>query len=357
MATAGRPVGAVTLTVARTDERRLRGRLVSLAPRRPPRRWTDAASADILARHRHLVPEPGRRLVAARAQVTSTGMVVIMLAERGHAPCVVLKLPLGTGAARALARETVALEALHAEDRLGSWRRLVPRPLAAGSLDGQPYRLDGVLPGRPMRDSPTSGALRDAAHAIGDLQGLTSAELPSVAERCLRWVDLPLQELEQRSGPRGPARLAARRLRRELHAALADWPGAAGVAHGDFWLGNILFDGSPTGVVDWESWGACELPLHDLLHLLLYTRRSRSRMELGEIVARQLSDGGWSGLERELLSGHEAWCDGDTGLQRPALLLYWLRHAAVHARQQPQRVGYRYRLWEQRNLLPVVAAL
>ena len=42
---------------------------------------------------------------------------------------------------------------------------------------------------------------------------------------------------------------------------------------------------------------------------------------------------------------------------RHALLLYWLRHAALHTRQQRAPVGYRYRLWERRNLHPVLAAL
>jgi hypothetical protein len=37
------------------------------------------------------------------------------------------------------------------------------------------------------------------------------------------------------------------------------------------------------------------------------------------------------------------------------LLLYWLRHVALHARQQSQQVGYRYRLWERRNVEPVLA--
>ena len=40
---------------------------------------------------------------------------------------------------------------------------------------------------------------------------------------------------------------------------------------------------------------------------------------------------------------------------RHALLLYWLRHAATHARQQDRGDAYRYRLWERRNVCSVVA--
>ncbi len=294
-------------------------------------------------------------------------MMVVMLASREGTPCAVLKLPLVGPAERGLQRETIALEALGADERLRSWRgRLAPRPLAHGNLDGQPYRLDTALAGQPPGEpgpstAKTAAQLRAAVAAIGQLHELTASELPSESDRCAHWVDLHLHELESRSGLRGPALEAGRRLRRELHGAVCSWPGTAAAVHGDFWLGNLLFDergnGGLTGIVDWESWGACELPFHDLLHLLLYARRATSGLELGEIVARHLQGGRWSAFERELLERHGSWNAEQPSTGRHALLLYWLRHAAIHARQQPRRPGYRYRLWERRNLLPVVAAL
>ena len=42
------------------------------------------------------------------------------------------------------------------------------------------------------------------------------------------------------------------------------------------------------GIVDWEASTAVELPLHDLLHLLLSTRRLRTGRELGHIICEQL---------------------------------------------------------------------
>ncbi len=288
-----------------------------------------------------------------------------MLAASDGTPGAVLKLPLAGPAERGLQRETTALDALAADDRLRSWRRLAPRPLARGSLDGQPYRLDTALPGQSPGESrlsavKTQARLGAAAAAIAQLHELTASELPSESDRCAHWVDLHLHELESRSGRRGPALEAGRRLRRELHGAVRSWPGTAAAVHGDFWLGNLLLDepgDGLTGIVDWESWGACELPFHDLLHLLLYARRATSGLELGEIVARHLQGGRWSPCERELLERHGSWNAEQPPTGRHALLLYWLRHAAIHARQQPRRPGYRYRLWERRNLLPVVAAL
>lgn len=59
----------------------------------------------------------------------------------------------------------------------------------------------------------------------------------------------------------------------------------AQVAHGDFWLGNVLFRGNEvTGVIDWEWTHKEGILLADALHMLL---RSRS-MELGTSFANDL---------------------------------------------------------------------
>src|SRR2546430_10380749 len=97
--------------------------------------------------------------------------------------------------------------------------------------------------------------------------------------------------------------------------------------------------------------------MHDLLHLMLYTGRLVTGQELGQIVAGQLSGGSWSPEEHRMFDAYGAWRHDGSLSDRHALLLYWLRHAALHARQQRAPVGYRYRLWERRNLHPVLAAL
>ncbi len=40
-------------------------------------------------------------------------------------------------------------------------------------------------------------------------------------------------------------------------------------AHGDFWLGNVLFDGDAFGVVDWEHYGYYPIPFFDYLTLMV----------------------------------------------------------------------------------------
>jgi Phosphotransferase enzyme family len=175
-----------------------------------------------------------------------------------------------------------------------------------------------------------------------------------------RWVDAHLDELSRHGGRNKPLAGGLERLRDELCDALEGITFSAAWIHGDYWLGNLLFSGEPStpaGIVDWDAAAPIELPLHDLLHLLLYTRRLVTGEELGQIVRRQLSGGAWSSQERRLLDRYGAWRHDGSLSDRHALLLYWLRHVALHARQQRPPVGYRYRLWERRNVDPVLAAL
>lgn len=342
---------------------------VPVAPRRLWR-WDRAARAlapEILAKYRESLPG-SRGAVVSHAELTSTGMAVVFLAPIGEPPCAVLKMPLTAGAVRGLERETMALEALHADDRLGEWRSLLPRPCGHGSIEGQAYRVDSPLPGRsiPQRSMVTAdpgGAWRAAAETICRLHDATATKLPEDFDGAEQWVDTHLRELGSRSAWRGTMLVAAERLRDELHAALADWTGHAGAIHGDYWLGNLLFaEGgtvgeTPAGIVDWDAWAPLELPLHDILHLLLHTRGLRTRRELGDLVVRQLRGPEWTSQERQVLDRWDMGNPSGSLGERHALLLYWLRQTAMHARQQPRQVGYRYRLWERRNVLSVMAAL
>jgi aminoglycoside phosphotransferase (APT) family kinase protein len=349
-----RPAGSVRIPVAQRRVRR-RDRVVrALAP-------------EILAKHSESLPT-SRGAVVSHAELTSTGMAVVFLARiAGEPPCAVLKMPLTAGALRGLERETLALEALHADGRLGEWRSLLPRPCVCGSIEGQAYRVDSALPGRPIPErlmaADPGGAWRAAAETIGHLHAVTATRLPDDFDRAEQWVDTHLRELESRSAWRGPMLVAAERLRDELHAALADWTGKAAAIHGDYWLGNLLFaeggapDQTPAGIVDWDAWAPLELPLHDLVHLLLHTRGLRTRRELGDLVVRQLREPEWTSQERQVLDRWDLGSALGSLAERHALLLYWLRQTAMHARQQPRQIGYRYRVWERRNVLSVLAAL
>jgi aminoglycoside phosphotransferase (APT) family kinase protein len=304
---------------------------------------------------------PDGSLVCA-GERTSTGVAVVKLARPGAPPGAVLKLAASAQGKRALARETETLATLDADERLGAWRDLLPRPSVQGTLQGHLYRIDAALGGSAVTNTPAGGVVRAlgaAADAIAVLHDRTATTVGGGQQLAERWVDAPLRELlrHARPGPRSADRL--HRLRDELHAALGTGSFPAAWIHGDFWLGNLLFDRTllPTGIVDWEAAAPLELPLHDVLHLLLYTRRLTTGRELGQMLCEQLVEKSWSAAERALLERQPAWQARGGLTERHVLLLYWLRHAAVHARQHGSRVGCSYRLWERRNVLPVLASL
>ncbi len=74
----------------------------------------------------------------------------------------------------------------------------------------------------------------------------------------------------------------------QWHSSLAI-PG--GVAHGDFWLGNVLFSGdSVSGIIDWEWAHADGLRLVDALHLLLMSYSVFRNISIAEMLRSFWSD-------------------------------------------------------------------
>jgi aminoglycoside phosphotransferase (APT) family kinase protein len=319
----------------------------------------------ILATESRSLPRDAVRAVVARAQLTSTDMAVLMLAPVREPPCLVVKMPMSAEAVDGLERETGALTALRADLRLGAWRDLIPRPCTSGQVGVQSYRIDAALTGGPILDRVKHAAARGVmletgAETIDVLHRTTATRVFCDAGLARRWVDEPVDELLRHGGRRRSLAPGLERLRAELHEALGGGMFFAAWIHGDYWLGNLLFSverSAPAGIVDWDRAAPLELPLHDLLHLLLYTRRLVSGEELGQVIRRQLTGAAWSPQEQRLLDRYAAWRRDGSLSDRNALLLYWLRHVALHARQQPSPAGYRYRLWERRNVDPILAVL
>ena len=303
-------------------------------------------------------------LVVSNAQATSTGMAIVSMGPTGGFPRFVLKMPMTHQAEEGLRRETRVLANLHADERLGDWRQLIPRPITQGTAGRWVYRVDAALAGAPAADGVARqggrGPLQEtAAETIHFLHRATTRTVHGDRALAERWVDARLHDLWPRGLRRGSLRSRCTRLRDELHGAVLGRALRTSWVHGDFWLGNLLLsqDGSIRGIVDWDAASPDELALHDVMHLLLYTRRMATGQELGLIVRNQLREAAWSHDELALLERYGAWCHQGALSDRHALLLYWLRQVAAHARQQSGRGGPRYRLWERRNVRPVLAEL
>jgi aminoglycoside phosphotransferase (APT) family kinase protein len=170
--------------------------------------------------------------------------------------------------------------------------------------------------------------LLGATRVIGDLHARTCEQTLLDHAAVEAWVDAPLRRLAVFSAtrPRRDRLLdAVRRMREELVVALAGRTVRTSWIHGDFWPGNLLAapPGAVTGVVDWDRAAARQLPLHDLLHLHVFSRRLARGDELGEVVVHALHCGIGEALDvpdAEVAT----WLDGIP--QRSAVLLYWLRH-------------------------------
>jgi aminoglycoside phosphotransferase (APT) family kinase protein len=306
-------------------------------------------------------------LVVSGVQRTATGVAIVALSADSGPPAAIVKLALTDAARDRLELETKILQALHADDRLDHWRKLIPQPIGAGTFRGKRYRVDGPLEGGSVTNSLGSrrfrrAVLHEAADALGVLHGATAQTLAGGPNLGRKWVTVHVRELSRVTGRDPRLRLALGRLRDELYGVLGDGVFDASRVHGDYWPGNLLFSrvASPrlalSGIVDWDASGAAESPLHDVLHLALYTTRLTSGRELGEIVSERLCGPEWSADERDVFTSYAgpAW---EQLSDRHALLLYWLRQMSLHIRQQATIGGWRLMLWQRRNVRPVLESL
>jgi len=132
----------------------------------------------------------GPRTVIAGSQLTSTNVAVIVMARPDDGASAVLKIPMTAQAAQGMERESRILAMLHSDERLGDWRRLIPRPRATGALNGRRYRIDVRLRGDVVRgrmtDHKTAHRLLEAAaETIHGLHRATATEVEADAEEAL----------------------------------------------------------------------------------------------------------------------------------------------------------------------------
>jgi len=145
----------------------------------------------------------------------------------------------------------------------------VPSLLGAGTMLGVGWSTEAELPGLPVRT--VSRELLDQVVAWASSLPPSGGTAAAPEERL---------ELIMRSFPRWAVDLGPALQRAQERAR--DVPGV--LEHGDLWAGNLLAsEGQLTGVVDWDNWHPAGVPGSDLLHLVAMTRRSQTRLELGEL--------------------------------------------------------------------------
>lgn len=294
--------------------------------------------------------EPAAGALCVRsALITRSDIVAAMIADRAAGETrMVLKLPLTPDAERSTTGHRQVVMMLHRMPALRAFCALVPRPIAWGDYAGRPYYLETALPGTGAADKVRRHAepvwmKRDAACLIrqlhlGTLQRrvvddtlfarLAGDDLALMRRLAARWPEAALlhRQLDQ----------LEELLRAQLHARELPFSWT----HGDFWPGNLLLrntDSAVNGIVDWDRAAADQMPLHDLLHLLAYTRKMQRGSELGEEIVSYLLPAAFDNCERTLIKDAMEQLDLPKSAQffQAITLLYWLRFAAANLSRYP----------------------
>ncbi len=271
---------------------------------------------------------------------TQTNVAVIAVGPVGQPPSVVLKLPHTKESLASLQRQRNVQATLHADPRLQEWQGLLPKPVAAGEFAGQFYVAEQAMPGRTALSLLTDPAARlriqtASAAASRELHQRTASSVVVNTAMLERWIDEPLlriRRVKARLSPTERSEAAIERLRTALYDALGGRTVCVSWIHGDLWPGNMLVDpyGRLLGLVDWDRAEPDGLPLHDVLHLLLITRKL-VRQHWGEtdIVAALLGGVDWTAHERALLDAATPALPSDMIEEWAMMLLYWLRYTAA----------------------------
>jgi len=263
----------------------------------------------------------------------------------------VLKVAASDSGVDSLRREVEVLRRLSSDERLGSWRSMLPVPWQAGGIGGGgAFLLTNRLPGGRLHPGMARRITASAFYAIAPLHNLDRAVRPADETLLRYWVDEPVAEIARVLEDTA----SLDRIAVSLHEYLAGRLVTLGWTHGDFYSGNVLAgrDGLVTGIVDWSQARERDLLALDLVFWLLtvpapgpgYPRSFGSRVASG---LRQP----WTMAESGLIG---TVIDGEPISKRVLLLLAWLRHVAGNLEKSDRYADSV--LWARRNITPVLKA-
>ncbi|MEO7910341.1 MAG: aminoglycoside phosphotransferase family protein [Roseiflexaceae bacterium] len=301
-----------------------------------------------LARDGQLGPDAESLHITSTVLTRSDVLVALIGARTQAEPRLVLKLPLTPDAERSTSDHRQVVVTLHELPELQAFCEFVPRAIAWGDLQDHPYYLETALPGVGAADlvrghAEPASMLQDAARLIGKLH-LGTVQRRVVDEALFaRLAGDDLALLRQMSVGWPEAALLRQKLNQLdelLRSQIAGHELPFSWTHGDFWPGNLLIQPATEaigGVVDWDRASADQIPLHDLLHLLAYTRKLQRRSELGDEIVSYLLPAVFDKYERSLVKEAIEQLDLPTSGEffRAITLLYWLRFAATNLSRYP----------------------
>jgi aminoglycoside phosphotransferase (APT) family kinase protein len=195
-----------------------------------------------------------------------------------------------------------------------------------------------------------------------------------------RWVDGTLELIEKRLAmfmrdPRKSRAIA--RMRDDQHRFWQGLTVPLGLGHGDYYVGNLLFEGpaaagsvsrradappscSVSAILDWEGLSTDAPPGLDAVYLAITSQATFSEDNIGGVVADLISHPVWRDEDLSYLSGatlaaetYPGWpLDRDTN--RTLACLAWLRH--IHCNLQKSEHYSTNLLWIESNVGQVLRA-
>ncbi|MCW2716429.1 phosphotransferase [Pseudonocardia sp.] len=332
---------------------------IATAPWLPPvlRRPVTALRAAALLRRVQDVAEAeagGPCVLGARLSGGSD-TVVVSVEPTPDGPRTVLKTSDSTQGRVQLRRQTDVLRTLHADERLGVWRKLLPGVVGDADARGAYTVLETRMPGAggaaALLDPARSALFRaSAVDAITELHRRTADLVVAGSSELDAWVHEPMTAvtaaLPRRARPqaRRMADLLADRVRGRLVAVA--W------THGDYTPENVLSDpdGRVSGIVDWGQSRRDGLAVLDVVTFSLTAQRTSGGEEMGAVVLHRIVEP--SPAEDDLLLRAQQTTGGRSLDPTTLTLLGWLQHVAQNLSKSGAFAANP--VWVRRNLVAVV---
>ena len=287
---------------------------------------------------RHVVEDVSARLGhpcdLIDVHATRTGSLTIRArADNAY----VAKLPLQASTEPRLRQNAETLQSLGTAEWMTPFLLArCPALVLTGTADGHFYSVETTVPGHDGASILKAGGSADDMILSAErfLSKLQKASLVAGPQR-------PRWDESFQSAVRRVERMAARvgsadtydRLVQDISTRLSKQIIPSVFSHGNFWLGNSLFDsdGHLTGVIDWDCADACSLPAIDLIYLLVRTHSLARATSFGEALADRIDADSLPFLD-SCMARHCLELSIPGSLVVPLTYCSWIQHLDAHCR-------------------------
>jgi len=268
-------------------------------------------------------------------RATRTGSLTIRIgADRPY----IAKLPLRASTEPRLRQNAQSLHALSQKKWATPFLLArLPAPVCVGMASGYFYSVETTVPGQDGASILRSGGSPDELILSAErfLSKLQKASADAARAEHSSW-EAPFEAAGKRVETLARRAGGARSYTRLFCAVtnqLSRQPVRSVYSHGNFWLGNALFDGASnlTGVIDWDCADECSLPALDMIYLLVRTHSTARSASFGEALADWIDAESLPFLDH-CMARHCLELSIPADLVRTLSYCSWIQHLDAHCR-------------------------